>query len=67
MSLTLFLCDMERFIAIFRVALGNTKDLTQLDTSLSEPPSGFNSCHGVKRTSDLNSEFDDDEYAFWYV
>jgi poly [ADP-ribose] polymerase len=53
------------FMAIARVALGKMKDYTKITYGLSAPPEGYDSCHGVRRTSKINSEFDDDEYVIY--
>jgi poly [ADP-ribose] polymerase 2/3/4 len=54
-----------RFLAIARVALGKMKDYTKITYGLNAPPSGFDSCHGVRRKSGVTSEFDDDEYVVY--
>lgn len=53
------------FMAIARVALGKMKDYTRITYGLSAPPAGYDSCHGVRRTSKIASEFDDDEYVIY--
>jgi poly [ADP-ribose] polymerase len=54
-----------RFMAIARVALGKMKDYHKITYGLSEPPSGFHSCHGVRRKTGTASEFEDDEYVIY--
>jgi len=54
-----------RFMAIARVALGKTKDYTKITYGLNEPPPGYHSTHGVRRTLLRKSEFDDDEYVIY--
>jgi poly [ADP-ribose] polymerase len=54
-----------RLMGIARVALGKMKDYTKITYGLSAPPSGFDSCHGVRRKSGVTSEFDDDEYVVY--
>jgi len=49
-----------RFVSIARVALGKVKQYKKITYGLTEPPKGFNSCHGVKGT-----EFDDDEFVIY--
>jgi len=39
------------------VALGNCKELFTKDTTLTSPPKGYNSVHGVKSTPEMKSEF----------
>jgi hypothetical protein len=39
-----------RFMALARVALGKMKEYTKITYGISEPPSGFDSCHGVRTT-----------------
>jgi poly [ADP-ribose] polymerase 2/3/4 len=54
-----------RFMAVARVALGKMKDYHKITYGLSEPPSGFQSCHGVRREKNVTSEFDDNEYVIY--
>jgi poly [ADP-ribose] polymerase len=54
-----------RFLTIARVALGKVKDYTKITYGLTAPPSGHDSCHGVRRRSGVPSEFDDDEYVIY--
>jgi poly [ADP-ribose] polymerase len=54
-----------RLMAIARVALGKMKDFHKITYGLSEPPSGYDSCHGVRRKVGVASEFDDDEYVIY--
>ncbi|KAH3765890.1 protein mono-ADP-ribosyltransferase PARP4 [Pelomyxa schiedti] len=54
-----------RYISISRVALGKVKDFTQFCPSLHCAPSGFNSCHGVKSSPLVRSNFEDNEYAIF--
>ena len=39
------------------VALGECKDYERYDPSLTSPPEGFDSTHGVKRMEDISSDF----------
>jgi poly [ADP-ribose] polymerase len=50
----------SRFMALARVALGKMKPYTKITYGISEPPTGFNSCHGVRGT-----QFADDEYVIY--
>src|SRR5262249_29716818 len=53
------------FMAIARVALGRVKEFTRITYSLTKPPAGYDSCHGVRCTDAVESEFDDDEYVIY--
>ncbi len=52
----------SRFITVASVALGKIKDYRKITYNLTEPPSGYNSCHGVQAD---NSDFDDDEFVVY--
>ena len=54
-----------RVMVLTRVALGKVKDFTKITYGLTEPPPGYNSCHGVRRTPQVKSEFDDDEFVIY--
>ncbi len=54
-----------RFMGVARVALGKMKDYTKITYGLNAPPDGYDSTHGVRRTSTVKSEFDDDEYVIY--
>jgi poly [ADP-ribose] polymerase len=54
-----------RFMAIARVSLGKMKDFTEITYGLTSPPKGHDSCHGVRCTDKIDSEFDDDEYVIY--
>ncbi|MGL5095845.1 MAG: hypothetical protein ACRDD1_09665, partial [Planctomycetia bacterium] len=54
-----------RLMAVCRVALGKMKDYTAITYGLSEPPAGYQSCHGVRATKGLTSQFADDEYVIY--
>ena len=41
------------------------KDYTKITYGLTAPPQGFESCHGVRCTNKVDSEFDDDEYVIY--
>lgn len=49
-----------KFIAIAKVALGKMKEYRKITYGLSEPPTGYHSCHGVR-----GSEFADNEYVVY--
>jgi hypothetical protein len=46
-----------------RVALGKVKDFTKITRGMNEPPAGYHSVHGVRRTHSVQSDFEDDEYV----
>lgn len=52
-------------MAVARVGLGKMKDYTKITYGLSEPPKGFDSCHGVRSKRGVNSQFADDEYVIY--
>jgi poly [ADP-ribose] polymerase len=54
-----------RFMAIANVALGKMKDFNKITYGITEPPPGYHSCHGVRRTWRTSSQFDDDEYVIY--
>jgi poly [ADP-ribose] polymerase len=54
-----------RLMAVARVALGKVKDYTKITYGLTEPPTGYHSCHGVRHTPKTPSEFQDDEYVIY--
>lgn len=54
-----------RLMTIARVALGKVKQYKKITYGLSEPPKGYDSCHGVRRQKGVVSEFDDDEYVIY--
>ncbi|XP_035659528.1 protein mono-ADP-ribosyltransferase PARP4-like [Branchiostoma floridae] len=56
-----------RYMVVSEVALGKCKDVYKHDTSLTQPPQGYNSVHGVKGTEEITSEFKDDEYVIYNV
>ena len=47
------------------VALGNIKDYFQHDTTLTAPPDGYDSTHGVGRDQDNSSQFEVNVFSFW--
>ena len=54
-----------RFMALANVALGKMKPYTKITYGITAPPSGFHSCHGVRRGSGVTSDFDDNEYVIY--
>ena len=54
-----------RLIAICCVALGNCLDVYDYQLGINKPPDGYNSVHGVKRTSYVDSKFEDNEYCIY--
>jgi poly [ADP-ribose] polymerase 2/3/4 len=49
-----------RFVAVAGVALGSIKPYRKITWGLTEPPAGYQSCHGVRGTA-----FADDEYVVY--
>lgn len=54
-----------RLMAVCNVGLGKIKKYTKITYGLDEPPKGYDSCHGVRRTKLKSSQFDDDEYVIY--
>jgi hypothetical protein len=42
---------------VSQVALGDVKDYAKVNSSLTEPPAGYHSCHGVKAGFGNDSDF----------
>uniref|UniRef100_A0A8B9ZFW7 Poly [ADP-ribose] polymerase n=1 Tax=Anas platyrhynchos TaxID=8839 RepID=A0A8B9ZFW7_ANAPL len=57
--------DGSRLLAVCDVALGSCLDLYERDFSLNDAPSGYNSVHGVRKTADISSDFEDDEFVVY--
>ncbi|XP_051565947.1 protein mono-ADP-ribosyltransferase PARP4-like isoform X9 [Myxocyprinus asiaticus] len=57
--------DGSRLLLVCEVALGQCKDLLKRDTTLTSAPEDYNSVHGVRRTPEKPSEFEDDEYVVY--
>ncbi|XP_046764290.1 protein mono-ADP-ribosyltransferase PARP4 isoform X2 [Gallus gallus] len=57
--------DGTRLLAVCDVALGSCLDLYERDFSLNAAPSGYNSVHGVRKTADVSSDFEDDEFVVY--
>jgi len=54
-----------RFMGLARVALGRMKDYHKITYGLAGPPSGYDSCHGVRNGGKQTSQFADDEYVVY--
>jgi poly [ADP-ribose] polymerase len=52
-------------MAVSTVGLGRIKDFTKITYGLTEPPAGFDSCHGVRARTGVPSQFTDDEYVIY--
>lgn len=52
-----------RMMLLCKVALGNVKDYTKITADLESCPEGYDSVHGVRRTSFIESDFTEDEYV----
>ncbi|XP_029936866.1 protein mono-ADP-ribosyltransferase PARP4 isoform X2 [Myripristis murdjan] len=57
--------DGSRLLLVCDVALGQCKDVRKKDPSLTQAPEGYHSVHGVRRTPNTHSEFEDDEYVVY--
>uniref|UniRef100_A0A8B9Q962 Poly [ADP-ribose] polymerase n=1 Tax=Apteryx owenii TaxID=8824 RepID=A0A8B9Q962_APTOW len=57
--------DGTRLLAVCDVALGSCLDLYQRNFSLNSAPSGYDSVHGVHKTTDVSSDFEDDEFVVY--
>ncbi|XP_009475160.1 PREDICTED: poly [ADP-ribose] polymerase 4 [Nipponia nippon] len=57
--------DGTRLLAVCDVALGSCLDLYERDYSLNNAPSGYDSVHGVRKTADMSSDFEDDEFVVY--
>ena len=54
-----------RFMTIARVGMGKVKQFHKITYGLDAPPKGFDSCHGVRQTKSVRSQFADDEYVIY--
>ena len=54
-----------RLMTVARVGLGKVKQYHKITYGLTEPPPGYNSCHGVRRQNGVTSQFDDDEFVIY--
>ncbi|NXC42205.1 PARP4 polymerase, partial [Penelope pileata] len=57
--------DGTRLLAVCDVALGSCLDLYERDFSLNAAPSDYDSVHGVRKTADVSSDFEDDEFVVY--
>ncbi|CAF3765986.1 unnamed protein product [Rotaria sp. Silwood1] len=57
----------RRLLCICQVALGESANYYSFSSTLTKPPNGFHSTHGVKRTEDNHSMFTDNEYAIYQL
>ncbi|CAF1609985.1 unnamed protein product [Rotaria magnacalcarata] len=57
----------RRLLCICQVALGESANYYSFSPTLTKPPDGFHSTHGVKRTEENQSKFTDNEYAIYQV
>ncbi|XP_071338341.1 protein mono-ADP-ribosyltransferase PARP4 isoform X2 [Trachinotus anak] len=57
--------DGSRLLLVCDVALGSCKDIHKRDLTLTEAPEGHHSVHGVHRSPNTHSEFEDDEYVVY--
>ncbi|NWI18989.1 PARP4 polymerase, partial [Crypturellus soui] len=57
--------DGTRLLAVCDVALGSCLDLHQRNYLLSSAPPGYESVHGVRKTPDVSSDFEDDEFVVY--
>ncbi|XP_022596628.1 poly [ADP-ribose] polymerase 4 [Seriola dumerili] len=57
--------DGSRLLLVCDVALGSCKDIHKRDLTLTEAPEGHHSVHGVRRSRNTHSEFEDDEYVVY--
>uniref|UniRef100_A0A3Q2CS07 Poly [ADP-ribose] polymerase n=1 Tax=Cyprinodon variegatus TaxID=28743 RepID=A0A3Q2CS07_CYPVA len=57
--------DGSRLLLVCDVALGWFKNVYKKDPTLTRPPEGFHSVHGVRRTKGTPSDFEDDEFVVY--
>ncbi|KAM7131833.1 LOW QUALITY PROTEIN: protein mono-ADP-ribosyltransferase PARP4 [Ciconia maguari] len=57
--------DGAQLLAVCDVALGSCLDLYEQHYLLNNAPSGYNSVHGVRKTADISSDFEDDEFVVY--
>eukprot|EP00064_Thunnus_orientalis_P008537 superscaffoldBa00001022_g8560 len=57
--------DGSRLLLVCDVALGGCKAVHKRDPTLTQAPEGHDSVHGVRRTPNTQSEFEDDEYVVY--
>jgi poly [ADP-ribose] polymerase len=54
-----------RWLTVARVALGKSKTYRQITYGIDKAPDGYDSCHGVRHTPALSSQFEDDEFVIY--
>lgn len=54
-----------RLMALARVSLGRVKEFQKITYGLTQPPAGYDSCHGVRSTPARRTDFADDEYVVY--
>ncbi|CAF1295428.1 unnamed protein product [Rotaria sordida] len=57
----------RRLLCICQVALGESANYYTFSPTLTKPPDGFHSTHGIKKTEENNSMFIDDEYVIYQL
>ncbi|KAN0038975.1 hypothetical protein ACTA71_001169 [Dictyostelium dimigraforme] len=57
----------KRYILVSKVGLGNISKHLKINSTLTQPPTGFDSCLGLKRnlTTHYLSDFNDNEYVIY--
>ncbi|XP_044524909.1 protein mono-ADP-ribosyltransferase PARP4 [Gracilinanus agilis] len=59
--------DGARFLVVCDVALGSCMNMHKKDFSLTEPPPGYDSVHGIQKTEHIISDFEDDEFVVYKI
>ncbi|CAF1942489.1 unnamed protein product [Rotaria magnacalcarata] len=57
----------RRLLCVCQVALGESANYYSFSPTITKPPDGFHSTHGVKRTEENRSMFSDNEYAIYQL
>ncbi|KAM8977640.1 protein mono-ADP-ribosyltransferase PARP4 [Pelodytes ibericus] len=57
--------DGARLLVVCDVALGSSRKVYRKDHTITEPPTGYHSLHGVRKESGTNSDFVDDEFVVY--
>ncbi|EAL62878.2 ankyrin repeat-containing protein [Dictyostelium discoideum AX4] len=55
----------KRYALVSKVGLGRVSNHLKINSSLTQPPSGFDSCLGIKKNSTNQSDFHDNEYVIY--
>ncbi|KAN0024453.1 hypothetical protein ACTFIV_008861 [Dictyostelium citrinum] len=55
----------KRYVLVSKVGLGKVSNHLKINSSLTQPPSGFDSCLGIKKNSTNQSDFHDNEYVVY--